>query len=142
MGFSPELFEYFVDENLIPVEISRTMVYDQHNNISGIKSPEVLKVAREHFNCAYIRSVSLENEGKKGGAGSHWERNIMMNEIMTASGISSSRVSIFTLALMKDSGWYDVNQDFAEHFTHWKNVGCKLNFDLDESSILVNHGSL
>ena len=142
MGFSPELFEYFVDDNLIPINISETVVFDQQGKITGIKSPTVLKVAREHFDCSYIRSVNFENEGLNGGAGSHWERNIMMNEIMTATNISSSRVSIFTLALMQDSGWYEVDIGFSEHFTHWKNVGCKLNFDLDVKSILVNHGNL
>lgn len=63
--------------------------------------------------------------------GAHWERNILLNEMMTASEITNARISEFTLALMEDSGWYYTNFDFKEHFTHWKNVGCLLNFDLD-----------
>ena len=138
MGFSPDLFEYFVDNNLLPVDINSLVVFDQQKKITGIKSPSVLRAAQEHFGCSYIKSVNVENEGAKGYSGSHWERNILMNEIMTVTNISSSRASLFTQALLQDSGWYEVNQSFAEHFTHWKNVGCKLNFDLDVKSILVN----
>lgn len=75
--------------------------------------------------------MNFENEGGEGSAGAHWERSILMNEMMTASDIASPRISEFTLALMQDSGWYEVDFNLAENFTYYKNVGCKLDFDVD-----------
>lgn len=143
MGFSPTLFSYFIDGKKNILNLNDVAVLDNSGeNIIGIKSPTVLEIAKSHFNCPYIQSVSLENEGGEGSVGAHWERNILMNEMMTASEITSSRISIFTLALMQDSGWYTSNFDFAENFTYWKNVGCKYNFDLDFTALLEGEGSL
>lgn len=144
MGFSKQLFKYFIDENMAPISVYKTAVHDIAGNITGLRSPNVLRVAKEHFNCQYIRSVSLENDedGRNPVQGTHWERNLMMNEIMTASGINNYRVSMFTLAVMQDSGWYTVDTSFAEHFTHWKNVGCVRNLDLEVETIIVNTGGL
>lgn len=114
------------------LDLEDIVVYTRDKkHVKGLKSKTVLSVARQHYNCPYIRSVDLENEGGEGSMGAHWERNILLNEMMTASEITNARISEFTLALMEDSGWYYTNFDFKEHFTHWKNVGCLLNFDLD-----------
>lgn len=143
MGFSPTLIPFFVDDNLKYVPLSDTVeLNNSKSRIVGIKSPTVLSVARKHYNCPYIKSVNLENEGGEGSIGAHWERNILMNEIMTASEISSSRISQFTLAFMQDTGWYNSNFEYAEHFTYWKSVGCKYNFNLDFTELLEKEGSM
>ena len=50
--------------------------------------------------------MRLEDEGTSGSLGSHWERVILENEYMTASGIShDAAISNFTLKLLDDSGW-------------------------------------
>lgn len=46
-------------------------------------------------------------------AGSHWEKRLLMNEIMTGSVDARSVVSKMTLALLEDSGWYKVNYSMA-----------------------------
>lgn len=92
-----------------------------------LKSPEVKKISREYFGCDTLEGMLLENEGGPGTKDSHWERTLMRNEVMTASGIQSDAVtSIFTLAFLKDSNWYaDVNYELAEDM-HWgKKKGCE-----------------
>ena len=43
---------------------------------------------------------------------------------MTASTFSSAKFSVFTLALLEDSGWYKANFSSAEPLIHGKERGC------------------
>ena len=131
MGFSPTLMEYYIDSSKNLLNLSDIATFDSSGHIRGIKTQTILAVARRHFNCPFIRSINFENEGGEGSAGAHWERSILMNEMMTASDIASPRISEFTLALMQDTGWYEVDFKFAENFTFFKNIGCKLDLDVD-----------
>ena len=131
MGFSPTLMEYYIDPYKDVLKLTDIATFDSRGNIKGIKTEQVLYVARKHFNCPYLQSVNFENEGGEGSAGAHWERSIMMNEMMTASDIASPRISDITLALMQDTGWYMTDFKYAENFTFFKNIGCKLDLDID-----------
>lgn len=76
------------------------------NYVTEIRSPKVVAHARDYFKCSRLSGVEIENNGGSGSAGSHWERVILGNEMMTASEIDSSVFSKFTLALLEDTGWY------------------------------------
>jgi len=56
--------------------------------------------------------------------GSHWERTILMNEAMTGSRIKYRAYSKFTLALLKDSGWYDTVEELSDEFFFGQDEGC------------------
>ncbi len=56
-------------------------------------------------------------------AGSHWEKRLLMNEIMTGSVDTRSVVSAMTLALLEDSGWYKANYSMAEQLDWGQNQG-------------------
>ena len=43
---------------------------------------------------------------------------------MTSDGAANPVFSIFTLAFLKDSGWYDVDFNIAEKFFYGKDEGC------------------
>ena len=79
-----------------------------------LKSPKVLETAKNYFNCSTIVGVELENKGGTKSAGSHWKRTILHNELMTASSIPDASYSVFTLSLLQDTGWYQVDFDLAE----------------------------
>ena len=66
----------------------------------------------------------MENEGSTGSSKSHWDRTLLYNEYMTASSMSDSIFSVFTLSLLEDSGWYDVNYEFADKSTFGYGAGC------------------
>ena len=55
--------------------------------------------------------------------GSHWEKRLLMNEIMTGSVDTRSVVSAMTLALLEDSGWYKANYSMAEHLDWGRKQG-------------------
>ncbi|KAL2894658.1 Leishmanolysin-like peptidase [Bienertia sinuspersici] len=56
-------------------------------------------------------------------AGSHWEKRLLMNEIMTGSVDTRSVVSTMTLALLEDSGWYKANYSMADHLDWGRHQG-------------------
>lgn len=58
--------------------------------------------------------------------GSHWERVILHNEIMTSSSIKDGAYSKFTMSLLEDSGWYAPIYNKAEDFFWGKDSGCDL----------------
>jgi hypothetical protein len=68
--------------------------------------------------------VPLENEGGQGSMGAHFERAILFNEVMTASTIKDAVFSGFTFSLLKDTGWYGIDETHFENFYVGKNMGC------------------
>jgi len=97
--------------------------------VNGVKTL-VLDVApltervRNYFNCPTARGAYLENQGGSGSVGSHFERRVFGNEVMTASSMIDQRISEFSLALLEGTGWYKVNYELAEPMTYGKNKGC------------------
>eukprot|EP01084_Bolivina_argentea_P107899 192868_1 len=122
--FTPTLWDKFYDVNrrtIIPYE----QVVLNHNNASWIVTPNVQQIAREHYNCNTLPGVPLENWGLEGTINSHWEAKYMQYEYMNGMILAAQLyVSKFTLGFMHDSGWYDIDYNYAEKFTWGHNEGC------------------
>jgi leishmanolysin len=90
---------------------------------SAISTPNVLRVAREFFNCSNMSFVELEDEGGSGTAMSHWERRNLAEELM--AGVSSgNKLSPLSLAFLEDSGHYNVSYAGAETMQWGNAMGC------------------
>lgn len=107
LGFSKSLYKYYVDANLKRKPESDTY-FDKGSGALQyrIRSPKVLAFAREYFNCPDMDGVPVEDNGGSGSAGSHWEKITHGNEMMVSNQVANPVVSMFTLKLMEDSGWY------------------------------------
>ena len=79
-------------------------------------SKNILETARKYYGCPTLEGMQLENNGAAGSMGAHWEKTIILNEIMTAeSSGTEAQLSIFTIALLKDTGFYsEVNENMAD----------------------------
>ena len=75
LAFSPALYEHYDTESQV-VRI--------RNGVKELVSPNIVQVAREHFDCADLNAVPLENEGDMESSGSHFEKLFLGNEIMTS----------------------------------------------------------
>ena len=75
--------------------------------------------------------MPLENEDGSGqGAGSHWERLAMYDELMTATSFDPSKgLTGLTFALLKDTGWYTVDASLSETSNYGYNKGCSFVLD-------------
>ena len=67
----------------------------------------------------------MEDEGGTGTAGSHWERRIVKEDLMTGESSDSEGMTNFTLNYLEGTGWYVVNSKLYAHQTQYgKNAGC------------------
>jgi leishmanolysin-like peptidase len=90
-----------------------------------VSTPTVLEEVRRHFACDVLDGAELENQDTDECAivGSHWEQRAFNGEVMApVGGGMAPYLSRVTLALFRDSGWYQVNFSQADVLTkgvHW-----------------------
>lgn len=85
-----------------------------------LRTPELRAQARKHFNCQTLFGVELEDYDQS----SHFEKRNHMNDLMTATVSNNIVLSNFTLAFLRDTGWYRPNWALAEPITWAKDSGC------------------
>ena len=106
------------------------IIFPQYlKKINGIervlfKGENVLKQGRRHFACEELEGIELENQGGEGSAGSHWEARIMLGDYMISTDYPEIVISEITLALLEDSGWYNINYYTGGLFRYGKGIGC------------------
>ncbi|KAI3672764.1 hypothetical protein L6452_38863 [Arctium lappa] len=68
--------------------------------------PHVAMLSRHHYGAfsENFTGLELEDGRGRGTSGSHWEKRLLKNEIMTGSVDTRSVVSKMALALLEDSG--------------------------------------
>ncbi|KAK1436551.1 hypothetical protein QVD17_02332 [Tagetes erecta] len=127
LGFDPHAFTHFRDErkrrrNQVT---KQTMDEKLGRMVTRVVLPHVIMHSRHHYG-AFSESftgLELEDGGGRGTSGSHWEKRLLMNEIMTGSVGTQSVVSKMTLALLEDSGWYEANYSMADRLDWGSNQG-------------------
>ncbi len=166
LGFSDDLFKFFRDSNGKPLTqrpFKKTSVKcvdgsvrstilasdsviksteDDDGSVSfEIVSPTVADIVRNHFNCEEMSGARLENQPTRNSCtGSHWDERYFFTDIMSPifSSDSVSLLSPLTVALIKDTGWYQVS--FASK--HIKNspfgLGAGCDFLVENSCIVDN----
>ncbi|PWA76931.1 EGF-like, conserved site-containing protein [Artemisia annua] len=127
LGFDPHAFTHFRDER----KRRRSQVTEQAmdeklgRTVTRVVLPRVVMHSRHHYGTysENFTGLELEDGGGRGTSGSHWEKRLLMNEIMTGSVDTRSVVSKMTLALLEDSGWYQANYSMADHLDWGRNQG-------------------
>ena len=89
-----------------------------------IVTPNVKQEVRRHFRCSSLEGAEIENQGSAGTRWTHWEKRVFENEAMTGTYTQNPVFSRITLALMEDTGWYNVNYRMAEDLDWGRNLGC------------------
>lgn len=127
LGFDPHAFAHFRDER----KRRRAQVIEQTvdeklgRTVTRVVLPRVVMHSRYHYGAfsENFTGLELEDGGGRGTSGSHWEKRLLMNEIMTGSVDTRSVVSKMTLALLEDSGWYHANYSMADRLDWGRNQG-------------------
>ena len=106
-----------VDPNRVytNADIEYCMRHPNHCAIA-VTSPKVVEKAREYYGCDDIEGLELENSLPKCSEllQPHWKMRTLKAELMTwLSFDTRSWVSPMTLALLEDSGWYEVDYNMA-----------------------------
>ena len=73
---------------------------------------------------ASVTQAPLENEGSSGSVSSHFEKVVFGSELMISQITFDPKVTKMTLAVVKDSGWYQVDMTAGELYSWGKDAGC------------------
>ncbi|XP_027357118.1 leishmanolysin-like isoform X1 [Abrus precatorius] len=127
LGFDPHAFAHFRDERKRRRNQVTEQVMDEklRRMVTRVVLPRVVMQSRYHYAAfsGNFTGLELEDGGGRGTSGSHWEKRLLMNEIMTGSVDTRSVVSKMTLALLEDSGWYKANYSMADNLEWGRNQG-------------------
>jgi leishmanolysin len=123
-GFNSGLYDYWTkpDGSSYSEVTSKVTIRGASKLI--LKTPNVIAKAKEAFGCSTIQGIELEEYGGEGTAGSHWDMRIMYNDFMMGKDIENPIYSTITLALLKDSGWYDVDYTYVTQPMFGNGAGC------------------
>lgn len=123
IAFNPVLYSSFSP-------VSNGYAYFLNGGSYFMIGNELVSQAKKHFNCLSLDSLKMENEGDSGSSGAHFERLHFGNETMVSEDIDYPVLSVFTLAFLKDTGFYSIDLEKAQVFDWGKNRGCDF---LDEN---------
>ncbi|OMO75031.1 Peptidase M8, leishmanolysin [Corchorus olitorius] len=127
LGFDPHAFAHFRDERKRRRSQVTEQIMDEKlgRMVTRVVLPRVVMHSRHHYGAfsENFTGLELEDGGGRGTSGSHWEKRLLMNEIMTGSVDTRSVVSKMTLALLEDSGWYQANYSMADRLDWGRNQG-------------------
>ncbi|XP_076940434.1 uncharacterized protein LOC143609606 [Bidens hawaiensis] len=127
LGFDPHAFTHFRDERKRRRSqvTKQTMDEKLGRMVTRVVLPRVIMHSRYHYGAFSnnLTGLELEDGGGRGTSGSHWEKRLLMNEIMTGSVDTRSVISKMTLALLEDSGWYEANYSMADRLDWGLNQG-------------------
>eukprot|EP01133_Synstelium_polycarpum_P012289 gene12289-14406_t len=138
LGFNSGLYKYYIDRTTgkpwgDASYVITSSVYSSQSpsgvaynrTRSYIKTPAVLAIAREHFNCSTLEGAEIENIGGSGTVGSHWKATTFGEELMLGYSQPIAPLSNLTLAILYDSGWYEIaNSVDAEPLVWGRDQGC------------------
>jgi len=91
----------------------------------GLASPKLLAYAKQFYQCQAIKVVPLENDGGSGTAGTHFEKTVFFNEVMTGASGEDQIFSEFSWNVLADSGWYGLSSPLQDNYTAGKDMGCE-----------------
>lgn len=138
------LYEDWVDSRLMPLGINRVLGSKRLPNgkkMNFIKTPNVLRLAKEHFGCKKLDGVPLEYNGGAGTAGAHWSKRMMNTDYMIGDSYGENLISNISLGMFEDSGWYQTDYNLANLFLWGKNSGCDF-FDVNKKCVEEVKGSV
>lgn len=139
--FHDELYNYYIDSNSIDPLTGKHVRLGSENVVKTVESrdksvqviatPAVVAHTRQLTGCPTLEGAEIENEGGDGTGNTHWESRLFLNEIMTGVTGDSAEVkgnyqaiTNLTLALAKDSGWYDVDFSLGQSLPFVQDRGC------------------
>lgn len=99
-----------------------TTVYREglQKEVQVVQTPRVLQAAREHFGCATLDGVEIEDMGGAGTAGSHWKKRLFYQEALVGVVSSASLFySSLTLSFFEDAGFYRARYSYAADDYRW-----------------------
>lgn len=127
LGFSEHLYGKWIDRRTkMPYGYPITQIESTKypgKTFSLIQTPKLQELVKDKFGITKFdetpdAGVELEDGGGGGTAGTHFEARTYFTELMCGITFGIGIISQFSLGLLHDTGWYDVNFDKTEPFAY------------------------
>lgn len=127
--FEPDHFKNFPAN-----QAGESFLFQDAKGVYKLRGDSILAQIRSHFACssadggtraAPLIQAPLENNGD-GGIGGHFEKLVFGDETMVSDDSMDARFSAMSLALAKDSGWFEVDLAMGENYFWGKGEGCSI----------------
>eukprot|EP00485_Elphidium_margaritaceum_P000171 CAMPEP_0202694016 /NCGR_PEP_ID=MMETSP1385-20130828/7978_1 /ASSEMBLY_ACC=CAM_ASM_000861 /TAXON_ID=933848 /ORGANISM="Elphidium margaritaceum" /LENGTH=768 /DNA_ID=CAMNT_0049349791 /DNA_START=73 /DNA_END=2379 /DNA_ORIENTATION=- len=128
LGFSSDGFSNFVDADGVPLSSDQVWrsVFKRGKKRTMIVLPTVVEKAREFFGCETLEGVELEDHNIAiGYPSSHWDNRVVLYDVMISYVPPAASFSSFTLAVLADSGWYEIDWKYAQQASYGRQRGCE-----------------
>ncbi|CAK87891.1 unnamed protein product (macronuclear) [Paramecium tetraurelia] len=123
LGFTNNLYDNYI--NSTSGQKYDFTVYQRVNQQIDLPTPRLTQLARKHFGCCDLFGGTMEDQNGRGTAGSHFERSIFHNDLMTGSMISGNTLfTDFTFAILEDTGFYRVTKHASDVQLWGLDKGC------------------
>ena len=94
--------------------LTKVKMEGKNKKVKFLSSPLVKEWSKLYFNDASKPGAMLDYQDT-----SHWEDSeFHFDEIMSHAYQQDQKLSLFSLALLQDTGWYKVNFDFCQPMTY------------------------
>ena len=132
LGFSSDLFPRFrrpgsLTQNMGTDATSKVYSQALQKTITSFVMSKTVAKLKEHFQCQNWPQgwgLELEDDGGGGTAGKHVEERILYNELMSGWVHENTVPSAISMAVLEDSGWYQVSYDLTEKLFWGNSEGC------------------
>lgn len=68
----------------------------------------------------------MEDGGGSGSVGAHFEKLVFGDDTMVSDDTTDAKYGPMSLAVGKDSGWYEIDSQMGEHYFWGKDEGCHI----------------
>ena len=122
MAFNPQSLNYFRHPDGTPRVLRDSTGNPLGSLVQGsyLTTPSVQSFVREHFECPTLNGALLDT------VKAHWDQALFTTEVMTPVLENTIFLSFLTLALLNDSGWYQVSFPAAKPLLWGKGWGCEI----------------
>eukprot|EP00897_Mesotaenium_endlicherianum_P010602 jgi/Mesen1/9570/ME000065S08996 len=126
LGFNSQLFPSFLDSTTGTAYTSVVSNAPSGGSPSApfVVTPTVTAMARRQTSCPTLIGGELQVAAADGSNSSHWSARVFEGEVMTSEAGGPQVVSNLTLALLQDTGWYEVNYGLAGFLAAGFHAGC------------------
>lgn len=143
LAYDARLLPYFLGKIGETYGIDQVLGYTSRRDsqISYLKTPKLIEIAREAFQCNNLYGLDLENTFSEKSTSLHWEKRIMNNDFMVGdSNIYYISYSDISFSIFEDSGWYQVDYSYSNNILWGYHKGCEFLIDpcVEKSNYMFN----
>jgi len=110
LGFNKTILQ---NKNLIYKKSQKMRMNSKDFDKYFYKGTNVIERAKKYYNCQSLTELEMDEDNgneAKDGSKIHWSERLLLGEYMTPKFYYSEQIiSEFTLDLLKDLGWYEIN---------------------------------